>query len=167
MEAILMNNVKCCMVLLAVLGSGVLCAQTNKTPDQRVAVMLETMKIPYTVTDNANFEIEYDLASGRTQYVYIMSDTQTYRGIEIREVWSNAGVLEEDPELDLLYTLMEESGSNKIGAWVLEENDGGILLFYSIKLPVSHTQEELRQSIAFAAEVADSWEADLFEDDMN
>ncbi|WP_156789689.1 hypothetical protein [Gracilinema caldarium] len=162
-----MNKVKYILVLFAVLGSGILFAQTNKTPDQRVAVMLKSLNIPYTITDNGNYEIEYDLASGRTQYVYIMSETQKYRGMEVREVWSNAGVLEEDPKLDLLYALMEESGTNKIGAWVLEENDEGILLFYTVKLPVSHNAEDLRQSIAFAAEVADSWETDLFEDDVN
>jgi hypothetical protein len=167
MEANLMKKVKFFVVLFALLGSGVLFAQTNTTSDQRVAVMLKNLNIPYTVTNNGNYEIEYDLASGRTQYVYIMSETQKYRGMEVREIWSNAGVLEEDPELDLLYSLMEESGSNKIGAWVLEENDDGILLFYTVKLPVSHTAEDLRQSIAFTAEVADTWEADLFKDDMN
>jgi len=155
------------MVLCGVLLGINLFAQTTKQADPRVGKMLQGLNIAYTITDNANYEIEYDLASGRTQYVYIMSETQKYRGMEVREIWSNAGVLQEDPELDLLYALMEESGTNKIGAWVLEEQDDGILLFYSIKIPVSHTQEDLRQSIAFAAEVADSWETDLFEDDVN
>jgi len=162
-----MKKIRFFMVLCGVLLGTNLFAQTTKQADPRVAAMLQGMNITYAVTDNANYEIEYDLASGRTQYVYIMSETQKYRGMEVREIWSNAGVLQEDPELDLLYALMEESGTNKIGAWVLEEQDDGILLFYSIKIPVSHTQEDLRQSIAFAAEVADSWETDLFEDDVN
>lgn len=162
-----MKMVKLLLIPFILFGGTALFAQTNKMSDDRVAVMLNSLGIPYTVTDNANFEIEYDLASGRTQYVYIMSETQKYRGMEIREVWSNAGILEEEPELDLLYALMEESGSNKVGAWVLEENDDGILLFYTVKLPVSHTSEDLRQSIAFAAETADNWERNLFEEDVN
>ncbi|MCA1950120.1 MAG: hypothetical protein LDL24_06095 [Treponema sp.] len=162
-----MKKVTFFLILFIVTAAGALLAQSNKQPDQRVAAMLKTMKVDYTITDNGNFEIEYELASGRTQYVYIMSETQKYRGMEVREVWSNAGVLDEDPEVDLLYELMQESGSNKIGAWALEENDEGILLYYSIKIPVSHTVEDLLQFIAFAAEVADTCENDLFEDDVN
>ncbi|WP_304221978.1 hypothetical protein [Gracilinema caldarium] len=162
-----MKKLNCFVFLFVVFASGLLSAQSNNQPDQRVADMLKTMNIDYVITDNGNFEIEYELASGRTQYVFIMSETQKYRGMEVREVWSNAGVLDEDPEVDLLYELMQESGSNKIGAWALEENDEGILLYYSIKAPVSHTVEDLRQLIAFAAEVADSQESYLFEDDVN
>ncbi len=161
-----MKKVRIFVFLLGMI-SGALFAQTNKASDPRVAAMLKNMNIAYQVTSNGNYEIEYDLASGRTQYVYIMSETQKYRGMEVREIWSNAGVMEEDPDFDLLYALMEESGSNKIGAWALEKNDEGILLYYSIKLPLSHSADDLRQSISFAAEVADSWESDLFEDDVN
>ena len=49
-----MKKVKFFVVLFALLGSGVLFTQTNKTPDQRVAVMLKNLNIPYTVTNNGN-----------------------------------------------------------------------------------------------------------------
>jgi hypothetical protein len=136
--------------------------------DGRVQLLLDKIGQDYELTDAGNYQIELDMAGSRTQYVYIMSGTEKYGGIEIREIWSNAGYFPEEPDQATLVDLMTESGMNKIGCWALEDQeDGSYLLYYTIKLPVSFTASDLRMMLGFAAEIADAREAQFFGSDDN
>ncbi len=137
-------------------------------PDVRVQTLLDKIGQDYTVTKAGNYQVELDTKDDRTQLVYISSATEKYSGIEIREIWSNAGTFPEEPDQATLLDLMTESGSNKIGCWALEkQDDGGYLMYYTIKLPVSFTASDLKMMLAFAATIADAREEQFFDTDDN
>ncbi len=164
-------NRRVTFLIAVVLALGVLAptfAQTKNKADTRVAAILNDLNLTYKVTSSGNYSVTYDEDNGRTQVVYVMSKTDTYKGVEIREIWSIAGNFDKEPEATQLIDLMEESAKNKIGDWALEEQDDGTyLLFYTIKSPVSIDNKAFGMMLQFAADVADAREKDLFDTDDN
>ncbi|HUX39001.1 MAG TPA: hypothetical protein VMV44_13960 [Rectinemataceae bacterium] len=143
-------------------------AMAETKADSRVQILLDKIGQTYTVTQSGNYQIELDQDGDRTQYVYIASQTEKYSGIEIREIWSNAGSFAEEPDQTTLLDLMTESGSNKLGCWALEkQDDGGYLLYYTVKLPLSFTAGELKMMLDFTATIADQREEQFFAGDDN
>jgi hypothetical protein len=138
------------------------------SPDTRIAVQLDRMGEKYTTTKAGNYSLEMDMDGGRTQTVYLMSKTETYNDMEIREIWSNAGSWEEKPSAELLMDLLTDNNTEKMGAWSIESSDdGSYLLYYSIKVPAYIQDKDLKAIIEFAATVADEKEAKVFEVDDN
>ncbi len=131
-------------------------------PDGRVKAMLEKVGLEYTTDEDGDFLVEFEQPGGRTQFAKVLSDTETYDGIEIREIYSDAGAFEEEPDLYTLLDLMTESGNNKLACWAFDEDDGRYYLYYTIKLPVSHTANDLEKMMDFAAMVADEREDQFF-----
>lgn len=158
------------LLIVAAFMQAVLIPQltAQNKPDTRVQTLLDKIDQAYTVTKAGNYQVELDTKDDRTQLVYISSSTEKYSGIEIREIWSNAGTFPEEPDQATLLDLMTESGSNKIGCWALEkQDDGSYLLYYTIKLPVSFTASDLKMMTGFAATIADAREEQFFDTDDN
>ncbi|HTX73654.1 MAG TPA: hypothetical protein VMC79_12565 [Rectinemataceae bacterium] len=159
-----------CFALVLLLGAVALpaSAQTKAKSDSRVAAVLSDLGLKYKVNDSGNFVVTYNQGKGRSQEVFIMSSTETYNDIEIREIWSIAGSFDTAPTADVLIDLMNESAGNKIGDWALEkQDDGTYLLFYTIKAPVEISNAAFQMMLEFAADVADSREQALFSTDDN
>jgi hypothetical protein len=131
--------------------------------DARVAKQLDRLSIAYTTTSESNYSIDKDMDGGRTQTVYIMSKTESYGDLEIREIWSNAGNFPADPTADQMKQLLDDTSSEKIGAWNIEASDNGsVLAYFSIKVPGYLRDKDLADMIDFAATVADAMKAKLF-----
>jgi hypothetical protein len=142
--------------------------QSDKKADPRVEAALTNLGIKYTVNSSGNLVVTYGVGEDRSQTVYVMSKTDKYSEVEIREIWSNAGSFEAEPEAEGLADLMTESGKNKIGCWALEkQEDGKYLLFYSIKFPAEVPDEAYRMMLEFASSVTDARELELFQVDEN
>jgi hypothetical protein len=136
--------------------------------DARVSRQLDKLGLAYTTTESNNFSLQQSLGGGRTQTVYIMSKTATYGGLEIREIWSNAGSFEAEPSAESMLELLEDNNTEKIGAWNVEaSDDGSYLVYFSIKIPTYLRDKDLSSMIDFAATVADEMEAKLFNADEN
>jgi hypothetical protein len=143
-------------------------AWADGTADGRIAKQLDKLGIKYTTLDTGNFSIDNDLESGRTQSVYIMSSTSTYGGMEIREIWSNAGKFDAAPTAEQMMELFTDNGNRDIGAWNLEASDNGAYLaYFSIKVPVYLRDKDLSDMIDLAAAAADEMELKLFNKDEN
>ncbi len=138
------------------------------TVDARLGKQLDKLGLHYTTTKSGNYSLQQDLDGNRTQTVYIMSKTETYGGLEIREIWSNAGNFDAVPSSDQMSQLLEDNNTEKIGAWNLEaSDDGSYLVYFSIKIPVYLKDKDLSDMIDFAATVGDGMEAKLFNTDDN
>jgi hypothetical protein len=166
-----MNRIAIILALAALLCAPALAAegaQAEQKPDARVGAALDRLGIKYSVGSSGNYTVTYSLEGDRSQAVYVMSKTDEYNGVEIREIWSNAGTFDSEPDGERLLDLMSESGKNKIGSWALEKlDDGQYLLFYSIKFPAGISDEAYRAMLEFASSVADEREQELFGSDEN
>jgi hypothetical protein len=137
-------------------------------PDSRVAKQLDRAELKYETTGSGNFSIVQELEGGREQTVYIMSKTETYGALEIREIWTNAGSFEEEPSPESMMELLGDNDIEKIGAWNLEaSDDGSYLAYFAIKVPVYLRDKDFLDMLEFAATVGDEMEAKLFDADDN
>jgi hypothetical protein len=152
-------------LLIGLFACGSVAAQAAKT-DPRVAQQLDRLGLTYKVTDSGSFSIQYDLKAGRSQTVYVMGQTEKYNDTEIRELWSRAGVFDAVPSADVMQALLEDSGTSTIGSWNLEKSDeGGYIVYFSVKVPVYLRDSDLEALLELAANVADAKEAELFNSD--
>jgi hypothetical protein len=136
--------------------------------DPRVAKQLDKIGIEYSTTKSNNYSIAQDLDGGRKQTVYIMSKTQTIGGLEVREIWSNAGSFTAEPTSDQMLTLLSDNNAQDMGAWTIEaSDDGSYLAYFSIKVPTYIRDKDLSDVIDLAATAADAMELKLFNADEN
>jgi hypothetical protein len=149
------------VALFAVGAAGLVAAQAKG--DQRVADQLDRLGLHYTLTKSGNYSVTFDLDSGRSQVAYVTAKTATYNGMEIREVWSRAGTMNDVPSADVMQKLLEDSGTEKIGSWALEESDdGGYVMYFSVRVPVDPKDGEMKALLELTADIADQEELDLF-----
>jgi hypothetical protein len=164
-----MNSKRKMLILAALLATTLAyAAPSDKKADPRLEAILKRLDINYTVNSSGNVVVTYSTENDRSQAVYIMSTTDKYSGVEIREIWSNAGSFDAPPDKDVLVDILTESGKNKIGCWALvSTSDGKYLLFYTIKFPADASDDAYRMMLEFASSIADERELALFNSDEN
>jgi len=132
--------------------------------DPRVKEALDTIGIKYSVNSSNNYKVVYsmDKDKDRSQLTFIVSETVSYRSLEVREVWSVAAVMTEYPGQDVIEKLMAMNSTTKIGAWAIEKaDDGKFWVLYTVKVPAAMSPKELVDIVYFVAEVSDEMEAEL------
>ncbi|HVO39904.1 MAG TPA: hypothetical protein VMV03_12820 [Spirochaetia bacterium] len=154
------------VLFFLLVGAGAVSGQGSSTGDPRVAAQLDRLGLRYKLMDSGNYSITFDVGGGRSQVAYIMGKTETYKGLEIREIWSRAGTFDDLPESDVVRKLLQEGASEKIGFWSIEEADnGGWTVYFSVKVPVYLKDADLRSLLELTANVGDGKEAELFNQD--
>jgi hypothetical protein len=136
---------------------------SNNQGDPRVRRALEQLNCPYTVDEDNDFKISVNLGEGRSQVVFINSDTQSFGDIEIREVYSVGYIEDGEPDERLLKILLRDNGVVKLGAWRLSElrNDRVAFLF-AVHLAASADAKTLDSIIDLVAKKADEFEKEFY-----
>jgi len=152
-----------CVFLIAVLMLLPFFAGAETAGDPRVKKSLDTLGIKYTLNDTGNYLVTFtiDGSDDRTHMVRVVSKTTSYNGYEIREIWATAAILEDYPDDELLYRLMEENSKETLGAWGMEASSDGVSIYYTAKVPISIKNDELREFMYFVSEMADKLEEEL------
>lgn len=151
------------MVLLLFVTAIPAFAQSGK-PDQRVKKALDALKITYEVAASGNFKVIRDMADGeRTHLVIVASSTSNFRGTEVREVYGVAAKFDYEPDADLLYRLLTESYTYKIGSWAMSEEDGTYYISFIARVYVNISNTDLQNTIDAVAMTCDQWENELMD----
>jgi hypothetical protein len=148
--------------------ASVVFAQYPGQADPGVAAALDEQGIIYTINDEGNFVVVFEMDADleRSQRVFVVSQTSSYRNAELREIWSVAVVLKDYPDEELMYYLLNVNSGIKVGAWAIEEFDDELWILYTIKVPVGIGSAALKDLIYFVAEMCDELEAELVGDDI-
>ncbi len=155
------------ILALALASPWAVSAQAAGSQNASLVNQLNRLGLKYKTTDAGNYSLTYDLDAGRSQVVYIMGTTEKVDNVEVRELWSRAGDFDSAPGADVMQSLMEESGSSKIGFWALEEKDGGgYTLYFSVKVPTYLRDSDLTSLLEYTANTADQKEKELFDTDQ-
>lgn len=136
--------------------------------DARVKKALDNQGIKYTINDSGNFKVVYQMENDpdRSQLVFVVSKTSTYKNAEIREIWSIAAVLDAYPDEEIVQRLFTTNSTSKMGAWGMElTDDGQVWVLYTVKIPVNVTASALKDIIYYVAESADELELELLGSD--
>jgi len=153
------------VVMMLVLAATVVFAQT---PDARLKKAFDSLGIKYTTNSSGNYIVSYQMENNpeRSHGVFVVSGTETYRGIEIREIWSVAAVLPSYPSEDIIYAMMAQNSTIKVGAWAIEASDEEVWIIYTVKVPAAMSAKDLSNLIYFVAEICDEWEEENIGDDI-
>jgi len=151
--------------LVAFLLVGALATASAQSLAKDLKTLIDATGLKYDVTKSGNVAVTYSLDDDRSQVVYITAKASKVGDVTVREVWSNSGTFESQPDAEQMVALM--TAAERIGAWNLEESDGGYLAYFSTTIPMSISGKELSSVLEFVATVADKHELDTFDSDDN
>ena len=143
-------------LLLATAGT----VLASDAPDPQVKRHLEAKDTPYEIDADNDFKITVNTGEGRTQLVYVLSETQSTGHLAVRELWS-VGYQAPDQETipaDVANRLLSNSHRMKLGGWVKQ---GPGYAIFVIKIPAESSADELDTAIDTVAETADEMEEEL------
>lgn len=130
--------------------------------DQRIKKALDELDVKYVIDDGGDYAITITYeAGGRSQLVYVVSETDSIEGFEIRDVFSYA-VRDKAPTLKMTSDLMRTSNKSLIGAF--EMTSGGNIL-YIAKIPANLPPKQLHGIIRAVAAYADDAEKEILGSD--
>lgn len=130
--------------------------------DQRIKKALDELDVKYVIDDDGDYAITiaYE-AEGRSQLVYVVSETDSIKGFEIRDIFSYA-VRDKAPTLEMTSDLMRTSNKSLIGAFEMT-SCGNIL--YIAKIPANLPPKQLHGIIRAVAAYADDAEKEILGSD--
>lgn len=156
-----MKNLFLCLsafILLSTTAATTLRAEA----DQRIKKALDELDVKYMIDDDGDYAITITYeAEGRSQLVYVVSETDSIEGFEIRDVFSYA-VRDKAPTLEMTSGLMRTSHKSLIGAF--EMTSGGNIL-YIAKIPANLPPKQLHGIIRAVAAYADDAEKEILGSD--
>jgi hypothetical protein len=116
----------------------------GRTPDPRVAEVLEEAGLPYQV-DNGDFRLEYDVDGTRGQRVWIDSETAKLDKLEFRAVWSVAARGKGAVPAELANLLLRENARMIVGAWQVNQGKDDYLVVLSAPVSAAADAATLRE----------------------
>lgn len=132
-------------------------------PDPLIKRHLEAKATPYEVDDDNDYSILVHMGDGRTQQVYVISDTNRVDGINVREVWSTGYQALEKGMIPakVANRLLEHSHEVILGSWVKQDD----YAVFVIKIPADASADQLDSAIDSAASTADALEKEFTGDE--
>ena len=154
------------LVVLLALGASVAQAQDAPpapapTADARVERLLKEVAAEYTVDEDGDFRLVYDIGGGRSQLVWIPSGTSDFGALEIRQIWSIAHRSQGPLPVDLANRLLDRNGAVILGAWLTEPAGDELGVIFAVQVAAETDALSLRSAIHAVATTADAMENEL------
>ncbi|MBW8808844.1 MAG: YbjN domain-containing protein [Lysobacter sp.] len=131
-------------------------ANASKAGDARIRQQLDALGYKYQVDEDGDFVLTFGLDGKRSQMAYVLSSTQSYGNLQVREVWSPGyRGADQDFPADVANRLLEDSHLSKMGGWVKQD---GVAVFV-VKLDAGAAQDDLDDAIDYVVRAADQMEA--------
>ena len=146
---------------LAQLGSG----KSTPSGDVRVKRALDQVGLKYTVDSDGDFRLNMDVGDGRTQIIFVNTNTETYADFEIREVWSVGYQSTNLFSAKIANRLLENNELTKLGAWQMKKLNGKYTAVFCAKVSATLTGAELQNVLRAIYTNADKIELELTEKD--
>ena len=129
--------------------------EAGQRGDARVRKLLEQIGWTYIVDSDGDFKLVFKLEDGRSQIAYVISRSQEFNGLEVREIWAPAIRVDGDFDETLACQLLEENCRVKIGAWRLAKTPNGYLAIFSAQISVdadAHTLATVVKAVSVTAD---------------
>lgn len=163
-----MNRTLLLLACLLTLAGGVWAQSVGpgmrKAGDARVRAQLEQIGYKYELTAHGDFRLlPIKTEGGRSQLVYVNSNTQFYGSLEIREVMSPAYLSNGPLSAAVANKLLRENDQVKFGAWRVQPQENGqkYLALFAVQINAASDAETLRLAIKSVLLVADRMEKEL------
>lgn len=140
-------------------------------PDARVKTALDQVQetiplLKYEVDGDGDYKLVVVTGSSRTQIVFINSATETWEGIEIREIWSPAFPTKSKKfPVKTANMLLQDSQNKKLGAWQAYPQNKGWFAVFNVKVGADTDAASLASLVRYVAIAADNMEAQVLGSD--
>jgi hypothetical protein len=151
------------LALLSIVLAAPVFAQVGvtKAGDARIRKALEEKGYKYKVTDAGNFNCTFNVDDNRTHLVFINSNTQSYRGMELREVWAIGLKATGGFSAQIANELLQDTERRKMGAWKVIKEDNTHYAVFFVVIDANVDAETLVSAIKIVIDVADEIEAKI------
>ena len=133
--------------------------------DARVGALLDEAQTRYEVDGDGDYVLGFRLPNGRTQRIWINSNTERYDAMEIREVWSPAYLVESELSGAVAQQLLRQNANVKLGAWHVADMFGTQAAIFSVKVPADADGATLMTVLEAVTMTADLMDLELNGDD--
>lgn len=132
-----------------------------KGGDARVRRLLDEVGLKWTLDDEGDFKLHNELTDGRSQLIWVLSNTSDLRQLEVREVWSIAFTSDEPFSAETARRLLSENTETKVGAWQMRRMGDKYAAVFSAQIAANTDGETLETVIDAVGQTADNLEKDL------
>jgi len=159
MNAVKSGSALACVLLAAAVANPALAA------DASVAKKLDAQGLKYTVDDDGDYKLLFDVGDDRSQVVWVRSAIETMGGMRIREVISISGKSPKPQGSDgvtvaamAATSALIASNRQKLGGWVLKGSDENQAFYYVAQIPADLGAGDLELVVRNVAKDADGFE---------
>ncbi|WP_206409510.1 hypothetical protein, partial [Lysobacter enzymogenes] len=140
-------------------GDGDGARAASKDGDPQVRAQLDALGYKYQLDSDGDFVLTFSLDETRSQMAYVLSRTQRFGSLKVREIWSPAYRTGDGGALPaaIANRLLEDGQLSKLGGWVSQD---GVAVFV-VKIDAGASQQTLDDAIDYAVRAADQMEAEL------
>lgn len=128
--------------------------------DPRVETALKAAKLGYAI-DDGDFRLDYNVADGRMQRVWVASDAARITTLEFRDVWSVAYRGTGQVPAELARRLLAENFRMVLGAWQLNQSADEFLVVFLAPIAAGADAATLQEVIEAVTLSADRMEKEL------
>ncbi len=139
--------------------------------DERIKKLLDEAELKYDIDEDGDFKLLFEYDDGRSQIVFINSQTESYQGMEIREIWAVGYVTPESTEgnekvpSDVCENLIRANAKLKLGAWQVQtmgEKEVGV---FRAMITAEASRDVVVDTLRLVGISADEKEAELLKND--
>ncbi len=134
--------------------------RSGPKPDPRVAAALDAIGIEPEIDADGDYKLtlKVDEDGNRTQIVYVISSTERYGNLEIREIWAPAFKTGGRLDADVARAMLVTNERMKLGAWRLYGEDDDQMAVYAVQVDADANAEAMRSALQIVVAVADAEE---------
>lgn len=129
--------------------------------DKRVQRLLDEAGLKWKIDDDGDFRLHNEVEDGRSQLIWILSNTSDLRSLEIREIWSIAFKSKEPFSAETCRRLLTENGETKVGSWQMRKMGDEYVAVFSAQIAANTDAETLVTVIDAVSQTADNLESEL------
>eukprot|EP00913_Durusdinium_trenchii_P023368 g21946.t1 len=111
-----------------------LIAGNSKTMDVRVQQIVNSLKVPYTVSVFGNVRVMQKQSDGKVRAIFISNKSERFGSLELRDVYTTAHIFPKDVPQDVATLLLERSSRSPLAAWQIRAIGSRKYVVYSAKV---------------------------------
>lgn len=133
--------------------------------DIRVQSLLQMSELVFEVDADHDYVLTFPFADGRSQKVFIISDTHATADLQVREFWSFVHRTDGPLPAELADRLMQASGRSILGSWQLAPDGDARMVVLVYRTPTQISVDAFKAALQQIATEADAMEKELTGED--
>lgn len=129
----------------------------HEGPDRRVTEALESLGLEYE-PEETGCRLEFVLGLGRTQVVFIDSQTSTVGALELRKIWSCGYMGSAAVPEAVCAKLLDSNRQSPLGCWATFADGEEHFLVFEARVPAQLDAKSVKAVLVLVAEYADQAE---------